>query len=196
MSTHIAMTVTQEQFDLLLAWLGSDRDSAGKKYEAIRSGLVKIFISKGFSDAEDLADETINRVMVRLPDIRANYFGEPACYFHGVARNIIRESQRRKEVTSGVIEGRVEPELERSEKHDCLGHCLNRLPASQRDLILNYYLYEGHRKVEHHKRMAGRLNITEGAIRNRAFQIRLSLEHCMRHCALAKKGRPCRWDLS
>jgi len=183
------MLVTQEQFDLLLGWLAADRDSAGRKYETIRSGLVRIFVSKGFSDAEDLADETINRVMVRLPQVRANYSGEPACYFHGVARNIIRESSRRKEVASGMVEGRVDPKPERSEAQDCLGHCLNRLPDSKRDLILDYYLYDGHRKVEHHKEMASQLKISEAAIRSRAFQIRMNLENCMRQCALRKKGR-------
>lgn len=178
------MTITQEQFDCLLTWLGKDRDVAGRKYETIRSGLVRIFVSKGFSDAEDLADETINRVIVRLPDIRANYTGEPACYFHGVARNIIRETNRRREVAVGVIDGRVEPAPEPNEDHDCLGRCLDRLPPNKRDLILDYYLYEGHDKVEHHKRMAGQLNITEGAFRSRAYQIRLSLENCMRQCPL------------
>jgi len=192
----MAIAVTQEQFDLLLSWLGSDRDSAGRRYETIRSGLVRIFVSKGFSDAEDLADETINRVMVRLPSMRARYSGEPACYFHGVAKNIIRESYRRKELTAATVDGRVDPKPERSEEHDCLGHCLNRLPASKRNLILDYYLYEGHQKVAHHKRMAGQLKISEGAIRSRAFQIRLSLEHCMRHCALIRKGRRCPLNMS
>lgn len=191
---HIAMTVTQEQFDLLLAWLGTDRDAAGRKYETIRSGLVRVFVSNGFSDAEDLADETINRVMMRLPDFRGKYSGEPACYFHGVARNVIRESHRRKEVAAGVIEGRVEPKTERYEEHDCLGHCLKHLPAGQRDLILDYYLYDGRQKVQHHKQMASQLNITEGAIRSRAFQIRLNLENCMRVCARKRKGRRCPWN--
>lgn len=190
------MRVTQEQFDLLLSWLDPDRDSAGRKYETIRGGLVRIFISKGFSDAEDLADETINRVMMRLPAIKANYSGEPACYFHGVAKNIIRESRRRKEIAAGVIECRVEPQPELPEEYNCLGHCLNRLPASKRDLILDYYLYEGHQKVQHHKQMAGQLNISESAIRSRAFQIRLSLQNCMRHCAVTRKGRQCPWNIS
>lgn len=180
------MIITQEQFDSLLTWLDNDRDLAGKKYETIRSGLVRIFVSKGFSDAEDLADETINRVMLRLPDIRANYTGEPACYFHGVARNIIRESSRRKEVAAGANDGRVEPHLDTYEEHNCLGHCLDRLPASKRELILEYYLYEGHDKVEHHKEMARQLKITEGAIRSRAYQIRLRLQNLMRECALRK----------
>ena len=180
------MTITQEQFESLLTWLDSDRDLAGRKYETIRSGLVRIFVAKGFCDAEDLADETINRVMVRLPDIRANFRGLPACYFHGVARNIIRESTRRKEVAMGVVDCRVEPRFDPPDEHDCLGHCLDSLPTGRRDLIVEYYLYEGRQKVRHHKQMAGQLKITLGAIRNRAFQIRAHLENCMRHCRTVK----------
>ena len=176
------MTITQEQFDSLLAWLGKDRDLAGMKYETIRAGLVRIFVSKGFSDAEDLADETINRVMARLPDIGANYTGEPACYFHGVARNIIRERTRRKEVAAGVVELVVQPQHDLHEEHDLLARCLDSLPPSKRDFILEYYLYDGHQKIKHHKRMAGQLKITEGAIRSRAYYIRLHLEKCMRQC--------------
>lgn len=190
------MLITQEQFDSLLTWLGNDRDVAGRKYETIRSGLVRIFVSKGFSDAEDLADETINRVMVRLPDIRANYTGEPALYFRGVARNVIRETGRRKEIACGdVVDDVVQPQPERDPEHDCLGHCLDHLSVSKRDLILDYYLYEGHQKIEHHKQMAGQLNISKGAIRNRAFQIRLTLEDCMRQCPRLRDGRGCPWRL-
>ena len=181
------MIVTQEQFDSLLTWLGDDRDLAGRKYETIRSGLVRMFVSTGFNDAEDLADETINRVMMRLPDIRANYRGEPACYFHGVARNVIRESIRRKEIADGVVDGRFDPEPEPAEEFDCLRLCLRCLSPSKRDLILDYYLYDGHAKVQHHKQMAVRLKITEGAMRSRAYQIRLNLENCMRMCGLRKK---------
>jgi RNA polymerase sigma factor (sigma-70 family) len=190
------VTITQEQFDSLLTWLGNDRDVAGRKYETIRSGLVRIFVSKGFSDAEDLADKTIDRVIVRLPDIRANYIGEPAYYFHGVAKNVIRESARRKEIASDLVNQRMEPEFELSDDHDCLSHCLDCLPVSKRELILNYYLYDGHKKIEYHKQMAERLNISEGAIRSRAFQIRLSLAISMRRCALHKKALRSHWRLT
>ena len=134
------MTITQEQFDYLLTWLGKDRDSAARRYQMIHAGLVKIFVSKGFNDAEDLADETINRVMVRLPHIRGSYIGEPAYYFHGVARNIIRESGRRKEISGSLKEIGIHPVIEintdTKEDHDCLGHCLDRLPTTKKDLIL------------------------------------------------------------
>lgn len=189
------MLVTQEQFDSLLAWLGSDRESAGRKYEVIRSGLVRIFVSKGFNDAEDLADETINRVTARLPQISGSYIGEPAYYFHGVAKNIIRERVRRKEISGSVKEARFEPVVEiqedKKEDLDCLDHCLERLPAQKKDLILDYYLHEGHQKIRHHKNMAEQLRITEGAFRSRAHQIRLKLQNCMQQCALRKNGRQC-----
>jgi len=190
------VTITQEQFDSLLDWLNADREVAGAKYETIRSGLVRIFVSKGFNDAEDLADETINRVMVRLPDIRGTYKGEPAFYFHGVAKNILRENKRRREIAADLPEIRVDPKPDISDEHSCLGHCLQRLPLSKRELILDYYLYDGHEKIEYRKTMARQLRITEGAIRSRAYQLRVNLENCMRRCALLKKGKQCPWMLS
>lgn len=184
------MSVTQAQFDSLLSWLNPDRDLAGRKYQTIHSGLVRIFASKGFNDAEDLADETINRVIGRLPDIQERFVGEPAHYFHGVARNIIRENNRRKEIACNIVDIRVDLKPDKSEEHDCLGHCLQSLPTGKRDLILDYYLYDGHEKVEHHRNMAKQLNITEGAFRNRAHQIRSHLKTRMRQCALGKNRHP------
>jgi DNA-directed RNA polymerase specialized sigma24 family protein len=189
--TGCSVIITQEQFDSLLSWLNTDRELAGKRYETIRSSLVKTFVLKGFNDAEDLADETINRVMGRLPDIRICYTNEPANYFYGVARNVVRERRRRREISAENVEISMLPKAEPSEESVCLGHCLRRLSASKRDLILDYYLYEGHVKIEHHKDMAGELKITTGAIRNRAHKIRSNLADCMRQCALIKKGQPC-----
>lgn len=176
------MSITLEQFDSLLTWLGGDRESGAAKYETIRAGLLRVFISRGFSDAEDLADETINRVVTRLPDIRETYDGEPARYFHGVARNIIRETLRRKEISGEVAAVWVDPQPT-SEERECLERCLQQLPAEKRELILDYFLYEGHEKVEHHKSLAAELGISEGALRGRVHHIRATLVNCMQQCA-------------
>ena len=90
------MTITKEPFDALLEWLDSDREKAGARYEIIRAGLIRIFVSKGLSDAEHYTDETIDRVIKRLPDLQESYIGDPARYFHGVARNVFFESGRRQ----------------------------------------------------------------------------------------------------
>ncbi len=90
--------LTQEAFDALLAWLDPDREAAALKYETVRLRLIKIFACRGCSEAEDLADETINRVTSKLPEIQASYTGEPARYFYGVANKIHLEYTRRKPV--------------------------------------------------------------------------------------------------
>ena len=139
-------------------------------------------MSKGFSDAEDLADETINRVMKRLPDIRDTYVGEPARYFHGVARFVIREMGRRKEVATDEIPVfSVKPEVH-TDEYDCLVKCLRFLAPEKRDLILDYYIYDGRDKIVQHQRMASELGISEGALRGRAHQVRVNLENCIRQC--------------
>jgi hypothetical protein len=81
-------------FEDLLDWLDSDRERAAEKYESIRKSLIQIFIWKGFSEAESLADETLNRVMLRVPEIRETYMGNPSLYIHGVAKKVLAEHMR------------------------------------------------------------------------------------------------------
>lgn len=170
------MADTQDPFDALLAWLDSDRNKAGEKYETIRMGLIRVFVSKGFNDAEDLADETIDRVMVRLPDIRDSYVGEPARYFQGVARNIVHEANRRPEIATEMTPIFLDSVTKDSDEYECLVKCLQFLSPNKRELILDYYLYQGHDKIEHHQRMARELGISQGALRGRAHHIRVDLE--------------------
>ena len=57
--------LTKESFDTLLAWLDANPDAAARKYEQIRTRLIKIFVCRGCLESEDLADETIDRVARR-----------------------------------------------------------------------------------------------------------------------------------
>jgi DNA-directed RNA polymerase specialized sigma24 family protein len=176
------LTTTKEPFDALLEWLDPDRDKAGQRYEVIRAGLIRIFVAKGLSDAEHYTDEAIDRVIKKLPEIRAGYIGDPARYFHGVARNIVLESGRRREVATDVLPQRVAPEPPRSDTSECLSKCLQLLPRDKQELILDYHLYHGREKVVHHQQMASELSITEGALRTRAHHLRVNLEKCVNEC--------------
>ena len=130
-----------------------------------------------------MADLTINRVVNRLPDIRNDYVGEPARYFHGVLRNIIREAGRRKEVATDKIPEHLSQPTVTSDRYECLLKCLKFVPEEKRELILDYYLYEGRDKIKHHRQMAEELALTEGALRTRAHHIRVNLEKCVSKCA-------------
>lgn len=174
--------IDAESFASLLAWLDPDPDRAGQKYEVIRAGLIRIFVSKGFNDAEDLADVTINRVMLKLPEIKDTYVGDPVRYFHGVARFVIRERQRRKEVASDVSPV-LHTEIEsHSEEYDCLLKCLRFLTKEKREMILDYYAYDGRDKIIQHRQMASERGISDGALRVRAHHLRVNLETCIHEC--------------
>lgn len=176
------MTISPDPFDALLEWLDSDREKAAERYEIIRSGLIRIFVSKGLSDAEHYTDETIDRVTKRLPELQKTYVGDPARYFHGVARNVLLEYGRRKEVSTDIIPHRQIQENARSDTHECLSKCLKLLPRDKQELILDYHLYQGHAKIENHREMAHELSISEGALRTRAHHLRVSLEKCVLRC--------------
>ena len=179
---RISLSISQQSFDTLLLWLDADREAAGIKYENIRTCLIRIFISNGFDDAEDLADVTINRVTVKIPGLIGTYVGEPTNYFFAVARNVIHEARRRKEVSTDKIPMKIEVVSDSSDTYDCLADCLKVLPAEKRELILDYYLVQGKDKSAHHRRMAQQLGVTDGALRTRAHHIRESLEKCVVRC--------------
>jgi RNA polymerase sigma factor (sigma-70 family) len=183
------LSISQQPFDILLSWLDSDRNAAGIKYENIRTSLIRIFISNGFDDAEDLADITINRVTEKIPDMIDSYVGEPAAYFFAVARNVIHEARRRKEIATDKIPENISLATDMSDRYDCLVECLKVLPEDKRELILDYYLYEGKDKSPHHRQMAQNFGITDGALRTRAHKIRATLEKCVVKCGKRLSGK-------
>lgn len=177
----LTITITKELFDALLEWLDPNREIAARKYETVRAGLIRIFTSKGFADAEDLTDETLNRVSKKLPDVEDDH-DQKIRYCRGVARNIMLEAWRRKEVATDKIPERFGLPTATTDRHDCLIKCLKCLSGDKCELILDYYVYDGRGKVELHKLMAEELGLTPGALRTRAHHIRVELEKCVSQC--------------
>ena len=120
--------------------------------------------------------------MNRLPEIRPSYVGEPARYFHGVARFVAREELRKKEITVDEMPVIPTQVTYQSDEYDCLLKCLKFLTRDRKELILDYYLYKGHDKIEQHRRMASELGISDSALRGRAHQARATLEECISRC--------------
>jgi DNA-directed RNA polymerase specialized sigma24 family protein len=174
--------ITQEQFDQLLQWLNPDRDQAAKRYEWIRTRLIKIFVSRGSHTPEELADATINRVARLLPEIRDGYVGEPAHYFSGVANFIWHEWLRKQKVPAVLPPPRVALTEEEERDYACLEKCLSELPQSERELAIEYYQEEKHAKIGHRKKVAERMQLAMNALRIRACRIRKSLFQCMELC--------------
>jgi RNA polymerase sigma factor (sigma-70 family) len=185
--------VTQESFDLLLGWLDrSNRETAGQRYEKIRHRLIRIFLGRGCFEAEELADETINRAALKLPQIVENYAGDPALYFYGVADKIylewLRKQKKIKQVPFGETKSAEEIESSAEVEYECLEACLETLHEEYRRLIVEYYRKEKSAKIENRKALALELKISVNALQVKASRIRSSLKECVRHC-VAERSR-------
>lgn len=172
--------LSQEAFDALLDWLDSDREQAGIKYEAIRGRLIMIFSGRGCVDAEDLADETINRVTQRLSTIREEFTGDPTRYFFGVANFVYMEYMRRKPPQPSPFPPSDSDQVEL--EYRCLEHCIESLSKENRYLLLKYYGPEGRSKIDQRQQLAEELGIALNALRIRAHRIRHGLQKCVEKC--------------
>lgn len=179
----------QSDFDKLLAWLHHDRELAGQKYETIRENLIKIFSWRGYDDAEDLADDVVNRVAAKMPWLTDNYVGDPAPYFYGVAKKVLLERERReqphpldpsmKAPDTATTPGEAEAAARREE---CLQKCLRELNADDRMLILAYYQKSKQAKIDYRKALARQFGLGTNALRVKVFRIRAHLKKCIKRC--------------
>lgn len=178
----------EDNFDALLTWLDPDRESAGRKYEEIRHSLIVIFEWRGYCDAEDLADETITRVINKVPEIVEGYTGDPALYFYAVAKRlafeVVRRSHNKGEIEN--LEKVPEPAVKdeprnREAEFNCLDKCLNELSPADRELILLYY-QQDQPKIDYRRELARRYDLAPNALRVKVHRIRTTLHACMNKC--------------
>lgn len=173
-------STNKDGFDRLLSWLNPNRSCAGKRYESIRRKLILIFASHRWRFPEEMADDCINRVIKKLPEIEGHYQGPPEAYFHGVAK-IIELEWRRKDLPIEIPDmERISPETE--EHLACLDRCLSKLPQSSGELVMEYYQQEKQAKIDHRAALARKLGIAANALRIRAHRIRQHLEKCVLEC--------------
>jgi DNA-directed RNA polymerase specialized sigma24 family protein len=173
--------VTRERFAGFLAWLSPDHDRAGEEYERLRFRLCTFFSQRRCSFADELADETINRVIIKIED---EPIENKMAYCYGVARNVYRESLRKDPPHLDIDEVTVaarEPE-EPGFSHDCLDECLAQLAAENRDLLLEYFSEARRQKIELRQRISERLKTTQTALRMRIMRTKQELKVCVQQC--------------
>lgn len=185
--------LTAEAFERFLAWLDTDREQAGRKYEAIRRGLIALFNSRGCAAAEDLADETINRAIRQLPAIEPSYEGDPANYLYGIARFVALEYFNRQVKRDGgpVPEDLPDPsrpdeEGDKEAISRCLRHCLEKLTPEKRKLFILYYRKGNRLNLDHRKSLAEQFGCSINALRIQMHRLNEDLRLCIADC----RGRP------
>lgn len=179
-------------FDKLLELLGPDRELAGEEYERLHQGLVTYF-GKNNNSAEDLADETLDRVMNRVA--KGELISDLERYCYGVARMVLienREKFARERVSVEQLLSRPAPISDFDEfseqRLQCLDRCLQKLAPEERELILDFYGLERRAKIEKRRAMAERMGVTLNTLRVRVYRVRRRLEYCIRQCLDVTSG--------
>lgn len=181
--------LTGDEFEALLAQLApDDREKAGETYEMIRRKLIRLYEWRGCDGAEDLADETINRVARRLAEGVALKSNDPYGYFCGVAHLVYKEVLRRASRERRVRDSSEwsppiyfpEEEEPSDRRLDCLRCCLAKVPQNQRALLLGYH--QGDNNIRNRKALADKLGIPLNALRIRVHRTRRKVEACVHGC--------------
>lgn len=199
---------TGVSFDRLLEWLDDGADSHGSMYLEIRMRLVSYFNRRNRPTADDLADETFNRVARTLEEDGGIAIRPPARYCYTVAKFVLLEDLRHEQAQlrlRGTISScelsatgarRLEPEESftiREQRLDCLERCLEELNPDQRALVVAYYRDERRQKIERRRDMAKRLGITMNALSIRVGRIRTALEASVESCRKEQRLDPLRF---
>lgn len=176
-------TFHTSSFDCLLSSLDDDRDRAGSKYETVRHRLMQFFLIRRCLPADELADQTLDRVARRLENSQVHNL---SAFIWGVARIIVLEFHRRPQLVSiEDIHPGDHPKSEDVERHiirqeeaqrrkRCLRRSLMELSPSDRRLLL-VYSYRA-RGREDKQQLARQFGYTEQGLRTRAHRVRRKVE--------------------
>lgn len=177
----------EENFNDLLDWFSQNREEAGRKYEEIRNGLIRFFYFKGCADAEDLADEAINRVALKLSVLDLSGNIKPINLFYGFASKIYLEyvsriKKQEIEFDADIHSSNKGTETE-NKNQKCLEKCLAELSDEDGDLIVEYYSAAKAEKIEHRKDLAEKLQMNISTIHVKVHRLRKILRECIEKCA-------------
>ncbi|HEX7335496.1 MAG TPA: hypothetical protein VF290_28640 [Pyrinomonadaceae bacterium] len=173
--------ITREQFFTFLEWLNPDHERAAEEYERLRSLLCHFFSLRGCNFADELADETINRVILKSCETEID---NVSAYCYGVARNVYRESLRKQRVHVDIEDVTIaaKPPEAPSFSSECLDKCLEKLSPEHRDLVLDYFSREKMAKINLRARLSASLKKTQTAVRMQVVRTKRKLKICIQEC--------------
>lgn len=177
-------TLSKSSFDQFLALLDADRSRAARKYEDLRTRLIKFFEWRACQFPETLADETLDRIARKIET--GEQIKEYLYYAFAVARLVYLESAKKqaKQQQAVVIKMPL-PDNGADEENpqlNCLEACLRELSDTNRKMILHYYCEDKQAKIDYRKKLAESLEISVNALRIKALRIRAKLEECVLKC--------------
>lgn len=169
------MNINEEAFAKLLFRLEPGLIDSDARYKRLRLKMMKFFLWKRCEEAEDLADETISRVVSQITS--GIQIESPYSYIYAIANNVynefIRGQIRKEKLLVNLVEQSSEPE----ETQGCREHCLKNLPVEKLKLIKRYYQEPKDRESQ-----AQEMEMTLNALRLLVHRVKKELRACYEKC--------------
>lgn len=173
--------LTTEVFANLLNLFSRDPDAAGLQYTRLHEALVRFFETKGISEPNLAADETIDRVAEKVN--QAAEINDIVKYSFGVARYVALENMRKERSAMRVAERILR---QTSASHDSDGEfevlrdCFRGLYPKEQRLLMEYYSAELEGgKADFRRKLAEREKVSVNTLRIRVSRLRKRLEDCL-----------------
>ncbi len=184
-------------FEALLRALSQNGERGEVVYERLRTRLIAYLRLRLPSEAEELADLTLDRMARRIYGGTAIH--NVYSYALGIARLVVLESRARFTRERSSIQDAAHLQqtplfhgdrdgLDPEAADAALTGCLNQLGPEGSELILEYYVDSGADRIAARQRLAQRLGLSINALRNRALRLRATLERCMREKLPGRDG--------
>lgn len=176
--------LTEESLERLLRALDPDRERAGLRYQRLRGRLIWFFEFRQSAHADELADEVLNRLAMRLAEGEA--VASIEAYSYGVARLLALEAARRDQRQMAAHQAyardiqRAADTTDESLLQHAMEQCLRRRSRTERRLLADYYAGSGRAQIEARQQLATSMRLSPGALRKRVFRLREAVEACVR----------------
>jgi hypothetical protein len=173
-------------YDHLFDWLFPNHREAEIKYTQLRQSLrlmirqrLGSFCQHCRQADEEIAEIVIDRLAQKMPKLKENYVGEPVAYCYGVVRFVILEHQKNR-----IVE-EIEEDMSATTFIDpppCMVECFMKLTPDEREVLEEYFEFDGQVGIEARRRLAKRLGMTLEQIRQYIFKLRTGLRKCLVEC--------------
>lgn len=193
--------LSAERFAALLRSLDADPDVGAEKYLLLRHKLVRVFERLSCGDPDELADEVMDRVAMKLQKESIHNLNS---FAYAVAMKVSLERRKtsarlvsmdgpeqHKDSLTGErdLESRILDRMGNARHMECLRQCLQRLNAEDRQLLFEYYKGEKQARIRHRQELAEQRATTLPRLRSEVNMLRERLRHCIERCLKSKNLR-------
>ena len=170
-------SIDQTIFDELFKLLEPDAASTQSRFSQCRRKLSRFFVWRHCEDPDNLADETIVRLLKNVNNGQKISAQRPYSYVYGIASNVFHEYLRVRKKNVVLTELSLSETAVTPGEDGCGSLCLKKLDPNKRELLVHYYLdNEDRDKIA--EEQLGSIN----ALRLKIHRIKQELKRCWEDC--------------